>query len=91
MFTHCNVGVLEAIFFQELEEYAVVYFSEGAFEVRVGCVYVTFGEIVSSYIMMCVEMLSYIFLWERNPSAMSLKIPLYSFCLGSNTSEDGCP
>ena len=27
-----------------------------------------------SYIMMCIERLSYIFLWERNPSAMSLKM-----------------
>ena len=29
----------------------------------------------SSYIMMCVERLSYVFLWERNPSAVSLKAP----------------
>ena len=29
----------------------------------------------SSYIMMCVERLSYMFLWERNPSAESLKTP----------------
>jgi hypothetical protein len=29
----------------------------------------------SSYIMMCVERLSYIFLWERNPSALLLKMP----------------
>ena len=32
----------------------------------------------SSYIMMCVERLSYMFLWDRNPSAVSLKTPLAS-------------
>ncbi len=31
--------------------------------------------VASSYIMMCVERLSYIFLWERNPSDVSLKMP----------------
>ena len=29
----------------------------------------------SSYIMMCVVRLSYIFMWERNPSIVSLKMP----------------
>ena len=45
MFTCGDVGVLEAMFFHELEEYAVVHSSEGAFEFRVGCVYVTFGNL----------------------------------------------
>ena len=34
-----------------------------------------FEILASSYIMACVERLSYIFLWERNPSAASLKTP----------------
>jgi len=34
-----------------------------------------FETFASSYIMTCVERLSYIFLWERNPSAVSLKMP----------------
>ncbi len=29
----------------------------------------------SSYIMICVERLSYMFVWGRNPSAASLKMP----------------
>jgi len=29
----------------------------------------------SSYIVMCVDRLSYMFRWERNPSAVSLNIP----------------
>ena len=29
----------------------------------------------SSYIMVCVERLSYMFLWEQNPFAVSLKTP----------------
>ena len=62
MFACCNVGVLESIFFHELEEYSVVHSSEGTFEVRVGCVYVSLKNNVSSYIMMCVEKLSYMFL-----------------------------
>ena len=32
----------------------------------------------SSYIMLCVERLSYILLWDRNPSAASLNMPLDS-------------
>ena len=28
----------------------------------------------SSYIMMCVERLSYMFLWDRSPSVVSLKM-----------------
>ncbi len=31
--------------------------------------------LASSYIVMCVDMLSYMFLLVLNPSAMSLKIP----------------
>ena len=34
-----------------------------------------FAFFASSYIMLCVEKLSYMFLWERNPSAVSLKMP----------------
>jgi len=34
-----------------------------------------FDIVASSYIMTCVDRLSYIFLWERNPSAVSLKMP----------------
>jgi len=53
----------------------VVYPSECTFEVRVGCVCVFFEIFASSYIMMCVERLSYMFQWDRNPSAASLKTP----------------
>ena len=52
--------------------------SEGAFEVRVGRVYVFFDILASSYIMMCVEMLSYIFLCRLKPSAVSLRMPCAS-------------
>ena len=34
-----------------------------------------FENFASSRIMMCVEMLSYMFLWDHNPSAVSLKTP----------------
>ena len=34
-----------------------------------------FENVASSYIMMCVERLSYIFLRERNPSDVLLKTP----------------
>ena len=37
-----------------------------------------FEIFASSYIMMWVERMSYMFLWERNPSAVSLKTPLDS-------------
>ena len=37
-----------------------------------------FLNFASSYIIMCVERLSSIFLWERNPSAVSLKMTLDS-------------
>ena len=56
----------------------MVHSSESAFEIRVGCVYDAFGNFASSYIMICVERLSYIFLRDRNPSAVSLKMPLDS-------------
>ena len=42
MFALYDVGVLESIFFHELEEYSVVNSAEGTLEVRVGCVYVSF-------------------------------------------------
>ncbi len=34
-----------------------------------------FEIFASSYIMMCVERLSYMFPWDQNPSAVSLKAP----------------
>ena len=34
-----------------------------------------FEIFASSYIMIFVERLSYMFLWERSPSAVSLKMP----------------
>jgi hypothetical protein len=34
-----------------------------------------FETFVSSHIMACVERLPYMFLWERNPYAVSLKMP----------------
>ena len=34
-----------------------------------------FAIFASSHIMICVERLLYLFLWERNPSAVSLKTP----------------
>ncbi len=37
-----------------------------------------FEILASSYIVMCVERLSCMFLWDRNPLAVSLKIPLDS-------------
>ncbi len=35
-------------------------------------------NLASSYAMMCVETLSYIFIWRRNPSAVSLRMPCAS-------------
>jgi hypothetical protein len=34
-----------------------------------------FEILAASYVIMCVERLSYIFLWERNPPAVPLKTP----------------
>ena len=34
-----------------------------------------FEMFASSYIMMCVERLSYMLMWERSPSAVSFKMP----------------
>ncbi len=45
LFTCCYVEVMEAIFLHELEEDSVFHSSECAFEIRVGCVYVTLGDL----------------------------------------------
>ena len=74
LFARCDVGVLESILFHELEEYSVVNSSEGTLEDRVGCAYILLEIFASSYIMLCVERLSYMFMWERNPSAVSLNM-----------------
>ncbi len=56
----------------------MVHASEGAFEVGVGRVYVFFYILASSYIIMCVERLSYIFLCHLNSSVVSLRMPCAS-------------
>ena len=53
----------------------MIYAPEGAFEIGVGRVYVLFDILASSYIIMCVERLSYIFLCRLKPSAVSLRMP----------------
>jgi len=53
----------------------VIHTPEGAFEIGVGHVYVFLDILASSYIMMCVERLSYIFLCLLNPSVVALRIP----------------
>ena len=76
MFASNDLGVLESVLLHKLEEYPVVHPSECTLEVRVGRVYVFFFEIsASSYIMICVERLSNMFLCVRNPYAVSLKTP----------------
>ena len=52
----------------------MVHASEGAFELGVGRVYVFFDILTSSYIMMCVERLSYIFPYRLKPSDVSLRM-----------------
>ncbi len=56
----------------------MVHTTEGAFEVGLCPVYVFFDTLASSYIMICVERLSYIFLCRLNPSAVSLRMPCAS-------------
>ncbi len=56
----------------------MVHASEGAFEVGVGRVYMFFYILASSYIMMCAERLSYIFLCRLKPSVVSLRMPCAS-------------
>ena len=56
----------------------MVHSTEGAFEIGVCRVYVFFDILASSYIMMCVERLSYIFLCLLKPSAVSLRMPCAS-------------
>ena len=56
----------------------MVHTSEGAFEIGAGRVYVCFDILASSYIVMCVERLSYILICRLNPSAVSLRIPCAS-------------
>ena len=34
-----------------------------------------FDSLASLFMVMCVDMLPYMFLWDRKPSAVSLKIP----------------
>ena len=53
----------------------MVHTIEGAFEVGVCRVYVFFDILASSYIMIYVERLSYIFLCRLNPSTVSLRMP----------------
>ena len=78
LFARYHVRVLESMVFHELKEYLVVHSSEGTLEIQVDCVYVSFEMLASSYIMMCVERLSHVFMWEWNPSTVSLKTPLDS-------------
>ena len=56
----------------------MVHTTEGAFEIGVSRVYVFFDILASSYIMMCVERLSYTFLCRLKPSDVSLRTPCAS-------------
>ena len=53
----------------------MVHASEGALQIGEGRIYVFFDILTSSYIMMCVERLSYIFQCRLNPFDVSLKMP----------------
>ncbi len=76
MFARCNVRVLESILFHELEEYSVVHYSaEGTLKSEYVVYIFRFEMFAYSHIMMCVERPSYMFMWERNPYAVSLKTP----------------
>ena len=52
--------------------------AKGSSEIGVGRAYVFFDILASSYIMMYVDKLSYIFLCRLNPFAVSLNIPCAS-------------
>ena len=52
----------------------MVHTPEGAFEVGVCRVYVFVDILASSYIIICAERLSYIFLCHLNPFAVSLRM-----------------
>ena len=56
----------------------MVHAPEGSFEIGVGRVYVFFYLLASSYIMMCVETLSYIFLCRLKLFVVSLRMPCAS-------------
>jgi len=91
MFAGCYVGVLESVLFHKLEEYPVVHPSKCTLEVRVGCVCFFVEILASSYIMMCVERLSYMFIWEPESIGGVAEDPSEFRCLGSYAREDGCP
>ena len=57
-----------------LKEYSAVHASGGSFEVGVGRADVFFLILASSYIIMCVDRLLYIFLCRMNPFVVSLNI-----------------
>ena len=57
-----------------LKEYSMVHASEGSFEVGISRVDVFFYILTSSYIIACVDRLSYIFLCRLNLSVVSLSI-----------------
>ncbi len=78
LFTCVNVALRESEVSHSFEEYYVVHTTEGAFEIRVSRVCVFFDILASSYTMMCVERLSYIFLCRLKPSAVSLRMPCAS-------------
>jgi len=84
---------MESTFLRELEEDYVVRSTEDTFEVRAGRVYVSFRDFcVFIHLDVRCEAVAYMLLWERNPSAVSLKTPSDSAVyLGSNASKDRCP
>ena len=74
LLTCVDVAFRESQVSHGFEEYSVIHAPEGAFEIGVGRVYVFFFFLVSTYIMICVERLSYIFLCRLNLAAVSLRI-----------------
>ena len=56
----------------------MVHNTKGAFDIGVCRVYVFFAILVSSYIMIYEDRLSYIFLCLLNPSVVSLRVPCAS-------------
>ncbi len=73
-----DVAFWESYVSHDLEEYYVIHAPEGSFEIGIGHVYVFFDILASSYIIMCVDMMSYIFPCRLNPSDVSLSIPCAS-------------
>ena len=82
---------MESIVFHEMEENSVIHAAEGTFEVRVGCIYVSF-VFFSVFIHhdVCGEDVVHISVGAESVRG-DTKDALSFRCLGSYASENRCP